>query len=131
MVEMSTVGPAAIERLAAALPDGVALVDSPVLGSLGEAETGTLQIFAGGSDAAFESVSSLLSALGTPLHVGALGAGASAKLVANSTLFGTIGVLGEALAQVQRKRLAAAVEAGWADRDYSAILAWMLECAED
>src|SRR3989440_8784351 len=34
----------------------------------------------------------------SPVHVGALGAGAAAKLVANTTLVGTIGVLGEALA---------------------------------
>src|SRR5436309_1007475 len=33
-----------------------------------------------------------------PLDAGPLGSGAAAKLVANSTLFGTIGVLGEALA---------------------------------
>jgi 3-hydroxyisobutyrate dehydrogenase/2-hydroxy-3-oxopropionate reductase len=32
------------------------------------------------------------------MHVGSLGAGAAAKLVANSTLFGALGVLGEALA---------------------------------
>jgi 3-hydroxyisobutyrate dehydrogenase-like beta-hydroxyacid dehydrogenase len=36
--------------------------------------------------------------LGSPLHVGPLGSGAAAKLVANTTLVGTIGVLGEALA---------------------------------
>jgi 3-hydroxyisobutyrate dehydrogenase-like beta-hydroxyacid dehydrogenase len=43
----------------------------------------------------------LLSALGSPLHVGPLGSGAAAKLVANTTLFGMLGVLGEALALAQ------------------------------
>src|SRR5205814_8270789 len=42
--------------------------------------------------------SPLLSVLGSPLYVGPLGSGAAAKLVANTTLVGTIGVLGEALA---------------------------------
>src|SRR5690242_2061403 len=42
LVEMSTVGPAAIERLTSVLPDGTALVDAPVLGSLNEVETGQL-----------------------------------------------------------------------------------------
>jgi 3-hydroxyisobutyrate dehydrogenase/2-hydroxy-3-oxopropionate reductase len=43
----------------------------------------------------------LLGALGSPMHVGPLGAGAAAKLVANSTLFGVLAVLGEALALAQ------------------------------
>jgi 3-hydroxyisobutyrate dehydrogenase-like beta-hydroxyacid dehydrogenase len=98
VVEMSTVGPAAIERLRSALPDGVRLLDAPVLGSLSEVEAGSLTIFAGGPDALFEECRQWLASLGTPLHVGPLGAGAAAKLVANSTLFGVLGVLGEALA---------------------------------
>jgi 3-hydroxyisobutyrate dehydrogenase-like beta-hydroxyacid dehydrogenase len=97
MIEMSTVGPAAISRLAAALPEG-RLLDAPVLGSLAEAEAGTLRIFVGGPAELVEAWTPLLSALGSPLHVGPLGAGAAAKLVANTTLFGTLGVLGEALA---------------------------------
>jgi 3-hydroxyisobutyrate dehydrogenase len=36
--------------------------------------------------------------LGSPLHVGGLGAGTAAKLVANNVLFGVLGVLGESLA---------------------------------
>lgn len=98
LVEMSTVGPAAIERLRGALADGVALLDAPVLGSIAEAEAGTLVVFVGGSAEDAERVRPLLTELGTPLHVGGSGAGAAAKLVANSTLFGAIAVLGEALA---------------------------------
>lgn len=97
VVEMSTVGPSAIERLAGALPEGTGLLDAPVLGSLAEVEAGTLTIFAGGPTDAFERCRPLFEVLGTPLHVGALGAGAAAKLVANSTLFGSLGVLGEAI----------------------------------
>ncbi|HEX5937308.1 MAG TPA: NAD-binding protein [Actinomycetota bacterium] len=40
----------------------------------------------------------VLSALGTPIHVGPLGSGAAAKLVANATLVGTMTLLGETLA---------------------------------
>jgi 3-hydroxyisobutyrate dehydrogenase-like beta-hydroxyacid dehydrogenase len=98
VIEMSTVGPAALTRLWSKLPDEAGLLDAPVLGSLGEAESGSLHIFVGGPVAAFERWSPLLSALGTPLHVGELGSGAAAKLVANSTLLGTLGILGEALA---------------------------------
>jgi 3-hydroxyisobutyrate dehydrogenase-like beta-hydroxyacid dehydrogenase len=98
VIEMSTVGPAAVSQLRSGLPDEVGLLDAPVLGSLAEVESGTLHVFVGGPPALFEQWEPLLSALGTPIHVGPLGAGAAAKLVANSTLLGTIGVLGEALA---------------------------------
>lgn len=98
VIEMSTVGPAAVKRFVSILPDGCELLDAPVLGSLAEAESGALNIFVGGSGPLFERWKPLLSVLGTPLYVGPQGTGASAKLVANSTLFGMLGVLGEALA---------------------------------
>ena len=136
----------------------------------------------------------LLSTLGTTHHVGGLGAGAAAKLVANSTLFGTVGVLAEALrladrlglsrdtafevlaatpiaAQAERRRaaveandysprfplglarkdadlvadaapelrlaqaarswLADADDASWGERDYSALVAWILDVPDE
>jgi HAD superfamily hydrolase (TIGR01450 family) len=98
VIEMSTVGPAGVEFLASALPADAGLLDAPVLGSLGEAEAGSLTILVGGPAALLERVRPVLSTLGTPLHVGPLGAGAAAKLVANATLFGTLATLGEAVA---------------------------------
>jgi 3-hydroxyisobutyrate dehydrogenase-like beta-hydroxyacid dehydrogenase len=97
VIEMSTVGPAAVAQLAQTLPPGARLLDAPVLGSLAEAEGGTLRIFVGGPAPLVEEWTPLLSVLGSPHHVGPLGAGAAAKLVANTTLFGALGVLGEAL----------------------------------
>src|SRR5260370_28256545 len=97
VVEMSTAGPAAVARLAAVLPAATGLLDAPVMGSRAEAESGSLVIFVGGPAPLVERVS-LLSALGSVLHVGGLGAGAAAKLVANAALFGTVGMLGEAIA---------------------------------
>jgi 3-hydroxyisobutyrate dehydrogenase/2-hydroxy-3-oxopropionate reductase len=98
VIEMSTVGPAAVRWLASAFPPDVGLLDAPVLGSLSEAEEGTLSVFVGGPAPLAERWTPLLSALGSPIHVGALGMGASAKLVANATLFGTIALLGEVVA---------------------------------
>jgi len=98
VIEMSTVGPEAVRRLASALGERVGLLDAPVLGSRAEAESGTLKIFVGGPPELVERWTPLLSVLGSPLHVGEVGAGAAAKLVANTTLGGTIGLLGEALA---------------------------------
>ena len=98
VIEMSTVGSLAIEKLARTLPEGVDLLDAPVLGSLSEVESGSLRIFVGASADLYAKWQPLLSCLGSPLRVGPLGSGAAAKLVANSTLFGVLGVLGEALA---------------------------------
>ena len=98
LINMATVGPGAVGRLADVLPAGSRLLDAPVLGSLAEAEAGELRIFVGGPEELVERWTPLLSVLGTPIHVGPLGTGSAAKLVANTTLFGTLGVLGEALA---------------------------------
>jgi 3-hydroxyisobutyrate dehydrogenase-like beta-hydroxyacid dehydrogenase len=101
VIVMATVGPAAIERLIAVAPAQVDLLDAPVLGSLVEAAQGKLQIFAGGSIPSVQRAASLLVVLGSVTRVGGLGAGSAAKLVANGTLFGMLGLLGEALALAQ------------------------------
>jgi 3-hydroxyisobutyrate dehydrogenase-like beta-hydroxyacid dehydrogenase len=190
LIEMSTVGPEAVRELA----ERMEVVDAPVLGSRSEAEEGTLHIFVGATPEQYAQWSPLLAPLGTTHHVGPLGAGASAKLVANSTLIGTIGVVGEALrlakrlglsrdaafealgvsplaAQAERRRpaleaddfpprfalalarkdadlvsaaapdlriaqaarswLVDADDAGWGGRDYSAVLDWLLDVADE
>src|SRR2546423_10724024 len=96
LIQMSTVGPDSTSRLAALLPDE-ALLDSPVLGSVAEVEAGALNGFVGGSPEPFEHWQPLLSTLGTVLHLGPVGAGTAAKLVAHTTLVGVIGILGHAL----------------------------------
>jgi 3-hydroxyisobutyrate dehydrogenase len=98
LLEMSTVGTAALRELEARMPGGTTLLDAPVLGSLSEAEEGTLRIFVGGDEDGFARAAPLLAALGEPVLVGPLGSGAAAKLVANSTLLGVLSLLGEALA---------------------------------
>jgi 3-hydroxyisobutyrate dehydrogenase len=98
VIQMSTVSPAAVARLESVLPDGTGLLDAPVLGSLSEVESGTLKIFAGGSEELVNRWTPLLSVLGSVIRVGPIGAGTAAKLVANSTLLGVLAVLGEALA---------------------------------
>ena len=102
LIQMSTVAPSDVARLASSLPEGVELLDAPVLGSLSEAEAGTLKVFAGGSADLVEKWAPVLASLGPLLHVGPVGAGSAAKLVANSTLFGVLSVLGEALALAEK-----------------------------
>jgi 3-hydroxyisobutyrate dehydrogenase-like beta-hydroxyacid dehydrogenase len=105
VIQMSTVGLEPVARLASVLPSGTGLLDAPVLGSISEVEAGSLRIFVGGSVSLAERCIPLLSVLGSPMHVGPLGAGSAAKLVANSTLFGVLGLLGEALALADRLEL--------------------------
>lgn len=98
VIVMSTVGPAAIRELSGLLPAGVDVLDAPVLGSITEAEQGRLQILVGGSPGAAARAEPLLRELGTPVHVGGVGAGSAAKLVANHALLGVVAVLGETVA---------------------------------
>jgi 3-hydroxyisobutyrate dehydrogenase-like beta-hydroxyacid dehydrogenase len=102
VIEMSTVGPAAVRWLSSALSPETGLLDAPVLGSLSEAESGTLLIFAGGPPRLVERWMPLLAELGSVLVAGPLGSGAAAKLVANATLVGTLTLLGETIALADR-----------------------------
>lgn len=129
LIQMSTVGPDSTSRLAALLP-AEALLDSPVLGSVAEVESGTLSVFLGGAPEPVEHWLPVLSTLGTVFHLGPVGAGTAAKLVANTTLVGVIGIIGEALALAERLGLSrdAAFEvlgktalAGQAERRRSAV----------
>jgi 3-hydroxyisobutyrate dehydrogenase-like beta-hydroxyacid dehydrogenase len=96
-IDMSTVGPYTVRSIADRLPDGVAVVDAPVRGSISQAAEGRLEIFVGASDEDFERVRPILESLGSVGHVGGLGAGAAMKLVANLALGASIAALGEAL----------------------------------
>lgn len=82
-----------------------------MLGSVGEAESGTLTIFAGGLAAVVDQVEPLLAVLGTIVRAGLPGAGAAAKLVANAALLGTLAVLGETLALADALELSPDVSA--------------------
>ncbi len=102
VIEMSTVGPPAVVELEHKLQAGSGLIDAPVLGGIAEAETGTLTVFAGGEPEAVAAVRRLLEQLGTVHRVGPLGSGAAAKLVANAVLFGSVALVGEAIALARR-----------------------------
>jgi 3-hydroxyisobutyrate dehydrogenase len=89
-VQMSTIGVAGIERVAAVAgaerPD-VTLIDAPVSGSKDPAEQGNLTIFASGPDEVRARLDPLFDALGQrTIWVGAVGAGSRLKLAANAWL---------------------------------------------
>ncbi|MFI6054135.1 NAD(P)-dependent oxidoreductase [Streptomyces violascens] len=94
-LEMSTIGPDAVRDLADRLPDGVTLLDAPVMGSVDKAAAGELGILVGG-DA--DGVEKLLGDLGTVTRCGALGSAAALKLMLNTALIGGVVVVAEVLA---------------------------------
>jgi 3-hydroxyisobutyrate dehydrogenase-like beta-hydroxyacid dehydrogenase len=98
LIEMSTIGPQGVEEIRLKLPREVDMLDAPVLGSVPQAEQGTLKIFVGGSREAFGRCRTLLDDVGSPVHLGSLGSGAAMKLVANAGLLALITGLAESLA---------------------------------
>lgn len=93
LVEMSTIGPAAVFDVAKRL--GAAVVDAPVLGSVDKAATGSLTILAGGSCSPV--VEAVLARLGAVRTCGPLGSGAALKLVVNAGMIASLCVLDETL----------------------------------
>jgi 3-hydroxyisobutyrate dehydrogenase-like beta-hydroxyacid dehydrogenase len=83
-IELSTILPKTIEELAERAEErGVAVVDSPVSGGPGEAETGNLTLLAGGADRDIERVLPILEQLGTIRRTGGVGTGKVVKIVNN------------------------------------------------
>ena len=88
LIEMSTVSPAAIHRLAADVAArGGALLDAPVSGSPATLEAGQLSFMVGGDPAVLERARPFLLAIGpTITHVGAAGLAKSMKIAVNQGL---------------------------------------------
>ena len=88
LVEMSTVGPAVVERLAAAVAArGGALLDAPVSGSPATLDAGQLSFMVGGDPAVLERARPYLEAIGpTITHVGRVGLAKSMKIAVNQGL---------------------------------------------
>ncbi|HEY7038874.1 MAG TPA: NAD(P)-dependent oxidoreductase [Methylomirabilota bacterium] len=88
VIEMSTVSPAVVERLAADVSaHGAALLDAPVSGSPVTLEAGQLSFMVGGDPAVLERARPFLLAIGpTTTHVGRVGLAKSMKIAVNQAL---------------------------------------------
>jgi 3-hydroxyisobutyrate dehydrogenase len=104
LVDMSTVGPTAIGSVAERLR-AVPVLDAPVLGSVPQAEAGSLVILVGGDEAALGRCSDVLEAMGRVVHVGPTGAGATVKLANNAAGMSALAALGEVLSLTDRAGL--------------------------
>jgi 3-hydroxyisobutyrate dehydrogenase-like beta-hydroxyacid dehydrogenase len=103
-VEMSTIGPALVGKLAGALAEaGAGLVDAPVSGSVALARDGQLTVMAGGTVDHVQRVRPMLEAIGSRVfHVGPVGSGATIKLAVNAVIYGLCEALAEGLVLAER-----------------------------
>jgi 2-hydroxy-3-oxopropionate reductase len=81
VIDHSTIAPDTARRIAAAFAArGIEMLDAPVSGGAAAAETGTLAIMVGGSEAALDLARPVLSCYGkTAVYIGPSGAGQVAK----------------------------------------------------
>ncbi|MDF2733706.1 MAG: 6-phosphogluconate dehydrogenase, NAD-binding protein [Chloroflexota bacterium] len=99
LCDASTVPPSTLRQFeVTARAAGAGLLDTPVSGSVGLAESGKLTIMVGGSDDDLAVARPVLEVLaGTVFHMGPLGSGAAMKLAVNTLIFGLNQALAEGL----------------------------------
>ncbi len=142
-VEMSTIGPAAVEALA---PRFQHLLAAPILGSVPAIDAGTALILVGGAASDYARAEPVLKAFGEPHHAGSRRQAAALKLV-NNAMFGTCSaVAAELQAMGERAGLDAEVvfgilertmpylrarKRGYTDHDHSAPLFFVRDLVKD
>lgn len=104
LVDLSTVDPAATDKLAANLAErGLSCVDAPIGRLASHADAGESLFMVGASDEDFATVLPLLETMGTSIHhCGPVGSGIRTKLVNNYLAITSCQMNAEALALTQR-----------------------------
>lgn len=108
LVISSTCSPSEVRELASGLdesPHHVIVVDAPVSGGEEGAVAGTLSIMVGGEPADVVPVLDILSATGSPVHLGPLGAGQVAKACNQLIVAAEVVALAEASLLAERAGL--------------------------
>ncbi|MDY6775558.1 MAG: NAD(P)-dependent oxidoreductase [Halobacteria archaeon] len=106
-VNMSTIShDATIEAASLIEDEGAEFVDSPVSGTVGPAEEGTLTVLASGDEDTVDEYRPLLSAMGDPVvYCGDIGQGTNMKLTINLLLGDMMQAFSEALVFGEKKGL--------------------------
>ena len=107
VVDFSTLFPALLQRLGAAIAArGAALLESPMTGSKGGAQAGTLLLMCGGERAVFDALSPVLGAVSAKaIYVGALGQATQVKLIGNVMIAHMLEALSEGAALAARAEI--------------------------
>jgi 3-hydroxyisobutyrate dehydrogenase len=96
--DLSTNSPTVIRRLHAIFAErGISMLDAPVSGGVPGARNATLSVMVGGDETIYKRIKPALDAIGDKVaYIGAIGAGAVAKLVHNMIAICTTEILAEA-----------------------------------
>ena len=104
VINSSTISPEESAELAETVNGfGGEYLEAPVLGSIPQATSGTLQLLLGGDEAIIRRHEDLLGALGTPTHFGEIRSGAAAKLAFNQLIGSLTSAFSMSLGLVQRE----------------------------
>ena len=127
VIDMSTISPSVTREIACKLAGkGVHMLDGPVSGGIGGAESGTLSIMVGGDAAILERSRHVLEGMGTRItHCGVNGMGQVTKLANNITGQATLAAVTEGL--VFAAKYGADLEATLSALGGGAAQSWMLE----
>ncbi|WP_314172293.1 NAD(P)-dependent oxidoreductase [Streptomyces winkii] len=93
----STTTPTAVEGINAQAPDGVAVLDAPMVGGVRYAREKSLTFLVGGPERTVAVVEPVLTSLGKVRHVGDFGAGVAYKLITNVAIMAAEAGIREAL----------------------------------
>jgi 3-hydroxyisobutyrate dehydrogenase and related beta-hydroxyacid dehydrogenases len=121
VIDMGTCGPRAARDHAHRLgAREVRYLDAPVSGGVKGAQNASVTILVGGDASTFGAARSVLSAMGTPHHLGEVGAGQTAKLANQLIVAGYVAAVAEGVRFAQQQgldagQLIAALEGGFAD----------------
>jgi 3-hydroxyisobutyrate dehydrogenase len=105
ILQMATIGPSHSRGLEdAAIAHGAQYLEAPVLGSIPEAQKGTLLLMVGATANQFEHFKPLLSVFGeNPVHVGEVGQAAAMKLAFNQLIAGLTASFSLSLGLIQEE----------------------------
>ncbi len=104
VIQMGTIAPTESRSLAQDVDDlGGEYLEAPVLGSIPEAEAGTLIVMAGAEEAAWRRWRGLLAVFGEARLVGPVGQGAALKLAMNQLIAAETAAFALSLALVERE----------------------------
>lgn len=107
IIQMGTIAPNESRSIAKRISDHHGrYLECPVLGSLPEAQAGTLILMAGGSAKDYQSSLPLLNIIGSnPQHIGDIGQGATVKLAMNQLIAGLTSSFSLSLALVEKENI--------------------------
>lgn len=104
LIQMATIAPRESRNLSDKLQaQGADYLEAPVLGSIPQAKSGTLQVMVGGMQEQFEQWHPVLSHLGTPFLVGTVGKAAALKLGLNQLIASLTGAFALSLSFVEQE----------------------------